>query len=66
MLSRQTPLVCTLSTLSGLKFSGDTDLGIGRNTVSRVLFRKKELTEFCAKLAEFRRKLCEFALAHKE
>ena len=27
----------------------------GRNTVSRVLFRKRELTEFCGKLAE----LCE-------
>ena len=39
--------------------------GNGRNTVSRVLFRKRELTEFCSKLGEFREKLGEFALAHK-
>ena len=40
-------------------------LGNGRNTVSRVLFRKRELTEFCGKLGEFCKKLGEFALAHK-
>ena len=35
-------------------------LGNGRNTVSRVLFRRRELTEFCGTL-----ELGEFALAHK-
>ena len=40
-------------------------LGNGRNTVSRVLFRERELTEFCGKLGEFRVKFGEFALAHK-
>ena len=35
-------------------------LGNGRNTVSRVLFRKRELTEFCGKLGEFCEKLGEF------
>ena len=40
-------------------------LGNGRNTVSRVLFRKKKLTEFCAELGEFWEKLGEFALAYK-
>ena len=40
-------------------------LGSGRNTVSRVLFRKRELTEFSGKLGEFCEKLGEFALAHK-
>ena len=40
-------------------------LGNGRNTVSRVPFRKRELTEFCGKLGEFCEKLSEFALAHK-
>ena len=40
-------------------------LGNGRNTVSRVLFRKRELTEFCGKLGELCVKLGEFALAHK-
>ena len=34
-------------------------LGNGRNTVSRVLFRKRELTEFCGKLGEFREELGE-------
>ena len=28
-------------------------MGNGRNTVSRVLFQKRELTEFCGKLGEF-------------
>ena len=37
---------------------------IGRNTVSRVLFRKRELTEFCSKSGEFCEKLGELALAH--
>ena len=40
-------------------------LGNGRNTVSRVLFRKRELTEFCGKLGEFCEKLSEFAVTHK-
>ena len=40
-------------------------LGNGRNTVSRVLFRRRELTEFYGKLGEFCEKLGEFALAHK-
>ena len=40
-------------------------LGNGRNTVSRVLFRTRELTEFWGELAEFCEKLGEFALAHK-
>ena len=37
----------------------------GRNTVSRVLFWKRELNEFCGKLGEFCEKLGEFALAHR-
>ena len=40
-------------------------LGNGRNTVSRVLFRRGELTEFYGKLGEFFERLGEFALAHK-
>ena len=40
-------------------------LGNGRNTVSRVLFRRRELTEFFGKLGEFCPQLGEFALAHK-
>ena len=40
-------------------------LGNGRNTVSRVLFRRRELTEFYGKLGEFCEKLGEFALMHK-
>ena len=45
--------------------SGDAEnlllptLGNGRNTVSRVLFRRRELTEFCGKLGEFCDKLGE-------
>ena len=35
-------------------------LGNRRITVSRVLFLKRELTEFCGKLTEFRGKLTEF------
>ena len=42
-----------------------SNLGNGRNTVSRVLFRKKERTEFCRKLGEFCVKLGEFTLAQK-
>ena len=30
-----------------------------------VLFRRRELTEFCGKLGEFCEKLGEFAFAHK-
>ena len=43
-------------------------LGNGRNTVSRVLFRKRELTvtEFRAKLGEFCKRLAEFVLAHNK
>ena len=37
-------------------------LGNGRNTISRVLFGRRELTEFCGKLGEFCEKLGEFAL----
>ena len=40
-------------------------LGNGRNTVSRVLFRRRELTEFRGELGEFCEKLGEFAFAHK-
>ena len=40
-------------------------VGNGRNTLSRVLFREGELTEFCGELGEFGEKLGEFALAHK-
>ena len=39
-------------------------VGNRRNTVSRVLFGKRELTEFCGKLCEFFEKLTEFTLAH--
>ena len=39
-------------------------LGNRRNTVSRVLCRKRELTKFCGKLGEFCEKLAESALAH--
>ena len=41
------------------------DIGHWRNAVSNVLFRERELTEFCGKLGEFCKKLGEFALAHK-
>ena len=40
-------------------------IGNGRNTVSRVLFRRRELTEFYGKLGEFGEKLGEFAFPHK-
>ena len=40
-------------------------IGNGRNTVLRVLFRKRELNEFLGKLGEFCEKLGEFAFAHK-
>ena len=46
-------------------FHSRSFLGNGRNTVSRVLFRKTELTEFCRKLGEFWEKLGEFAFSHK-
>ena len=42
-----------------------TNIGNGRNTVSRVLVRRRELTEFYGKLGEFCEKLGEFAFAHK-
>ena len=42
-----------------------SQIGNRQNTVSRVLFQKRELTEFCGKLDEFcQNKLGEFALAH--
>ena len=43
------------------------EVGNGQNTVSRVLFQKRELAEFCVKvkLSEFFVKLSEFALACK-
>ena len=37
-------------------------MGNGRNTVSRVLFRRRELTEFCGKLGEFCEKLGELCV----
>ena len=37
-----------------------TYMGNGRSTVSRVLFQRRELTEFCGKLGEFCGKLGEF------
>ena len=37
-------------------------VGKGRNTVSRVLFQKRVLTEFCGKLGEFCVKLGEFCV----
>ena len=40
-------------------------LGNRRNTVSRVLFQNRELTEFYGKLGEFCEKLGEFAFTHK-
>ena len=40
-------------------------VGNRQNTVSRVLFRMRELTEFCGKRGEFCENLGEFALAHK-
>ena len=42
------------------KFCGRLDIA----DVSRILFRERELTEFCAKLGEFCDRLGEFALAH--
>ena len=37
-------------------------LGTGRDTVSKELFRKGELAERCAKLSELREKLSEFTI----
>ena len=53
----QTPLLRTLFPF----------MGNGQSTVSRVLFRKRKLTEFCAKLGKFCEGLddFDFALAHK-
>ena len=45
--------------------TGTGNQGNGRNTVSGVLLRKRELTEFCGKLGEFHEKLGEFTLTHK-
>ena len=41
------------------------ETGNGRNTVSRALFRKRDLTEFYIKLGELCEKLGEFALVYK-
>ena len=41
-------------------------VGNRRNTVSRVLFQKRELAEFCGELGEFCEKLDEFTLTHKQ
>ena len=58
--------VLAVSVMTATSFKRNPPLlGNGRNTVSRVLFRKIELTEFCGKLGEFCEKLGEFALAHK-
>ena len=54
------PLFASLS-VHGLHFTAC----VLSNTVSRVLFRERELTEFCGKLGEFPVKLGEFSLAHK-
>ena len=62
------PCLCLSDTPPFSSFWGSEErspLGIGRNTVSRVLFRRGELTEFCGKLGEFCQKLGEFAFAHK-
>ena len=45
--------------------SNSAELGNGRNTVSRALLRKRELTEFCGKLGEFCEKLGAFAFIQK-
>ena len=55
----------TMLTDQHLTILAGASLGNGRNTVSRVLFRRRELTEFCGKLGEFCEKLGEFAFAHK-
>ena len=34
--------------------------------VSRILFRKRELTEFCGNLGEFGEELGEFAFTHRK
>ena len=52
--------------LNWAPFWGSYSLGNGWNTVSRVLFRRRELTEFYGKLGEFCEELGEFALAHKK
>ena len=49
---------CTIFALSGIAEHG-------WNAVSRVLFQRRELTEFCGKLGEFCQELAEFAFAHK-
>ena len=53
-----------LASLESSSDLGEEYLGNGRNAVSRVLFRKRELTEFWGKLGEFCEKLGESAL-HK-
>ena len=48
------------------RFGGILTLEMGRNGLSRVLFWKRELTEFCGELGEFGEKLGDFALACKK
>ena len=45
------------------KSGKDKKVGNGRNTVSIVLFHKREPTEFCGKLGEFCNEFGELALA---
>ena len=56
---------CMFDSLWNIFSSPWVSLGNGRNTVSRVLFRRRELTEFCGKLDEFCEEHGESALAHK-
>ena len=56
---------CSLQFLLPISKDPSSRIGNKRNTVSRVLFQKRVLTEFCAKLSEFCEKLGEFELAHK-
>ena len=49
--------------LSKFKIGASINLGNGRNTVSRVLFEKRELTESWANSVSVCEKLGEFALA---
>ena len=62
VVPKKGPWITTPKTVKVLIFEV---IGNGRNTVSRVLFRKRELTEFYGKLGEFCKKLGEFAFTHK-
>ena len=54
--------------LAGSDFYRNPSLGSslahGQNTVSRILFQRRELGEFCGKLGEFCERLGEFAVTH--